>query len=77
MPVSFLVEHLGEFLYQVCSAELREAQQKNLPHEVSKDFTVENTMTSSHHQPTTVAVQRPEHFYVYVGFRGVFYLCEN
>lgn len=67
------MEHLGEFLYQVCSAELREAHQKNFPHEVSKDFTVENTMTSSYHQPTTVAVQRPEHFYVYsrVGGRSV------
>uniref|UniRef100_A0A8R1TW95 RING-type E3 ubiquitin transferase n=1 Tax=Onchocerca volvulus TaxID=6282 RepID=A0A8R1TW95_ONCVO len=68
------MEHLGEFLYQVCSAEYREGQQKNSSSEESKDFSVENTITSSPVQQSFAsAVQRPEHFYVYsrVGGRSV------
>lgn len=63
----FAVEHLGEFLYQVCSAEYREGQQKNSS-EGLKDFSVENTITSSPVQQSASVVQRPEHFYVYVRF---------
>uniref|UniRef100_A0A915PJK0 RING-type E3 ubiquitin transferase n=1 Tax=Setaria digitata TaxID=48799 RepID=A0A915PJK0_9BILA len=68
------MEHLGEFLYQVCSAEYREGQQKNSLSEGSKDFSVENTITSSaDQQQSAIAIQRPEHFYVYsrVGGRSV------
>lgn len=62
------MEHLGEFLYQVCSAEYREGQQKNSS-EGLKDFSVENTITSSAIQQSSAnTVQRPEHFYVYVRF---------
>lgn len=71
---SLAVEHLGEFLYQVCSAEYREGQQKNSS-EGSKDFSVENTITSSPIQQSANAVQRPEHFYVYVRLKKNFPFC--
>lgn len=63
------MDHLGEFLYQVCSAEYREGQQKNSC-EGQKDYSVENTISSSLIQQSSASVvQRPEHFYVYVRFK--------
>ncbi|VDN05913.1 unnamed protein product [Thelazia callipaeda] len=67
------MEHLGEFLYQICNAEHREGQQKNLS-EGSKDFSIENSITSSPvQQYSACTMYRPEHFYVYsrVGGRSV------
>lgn len=59
------MEHLGEFLFQVCNEENREAQQLVVNSVDMKPLGRTNVGPVA--QQFIRMVQRPEHFYVYVG----------
>uniref|UniRef100_A0A914RIV0 Uncharacterized protein n=1 Tax=Parascaris equorum TaxID=6256 RepID=A0A914RIV0_PAREQ len=53
------MDHLGEFIYQICCEEMR-----SLIHADDAENSEPFSMNSLE-RPTPIAVQRPEHFYVY------------
>uniref|UniRef100_F1L1E4 RING-type E3 ubiquitin transferase n=1 Tax=Ascaris suum TaxID=6253 RepID=F1L1E4_ASCSU len=58
------MDHLGEFIYQICCEEMQ-----SLIHADDAENSEPFSMNSLE-RPTPIAVQRPEHFYVYSRFGG-------
>lgn len=64
------MDHIGEFIYQVCCEEMKQSQSQEESPAAETADTPSTSLSMNVQGPEQSVVQRPEHFYVYSRFGG-------